>query len=310
MFKKCVFCLSTMVFCISAYADGELRFLPEGQEVSLQQASEAQGCSHAEFVKKLYTEKLHIKSFKAGFNDGFKRNISAEDIEGLKGSVKWNFVDGKKTEVTEEKHRQASFDLGVHLSAEAKSVVYGVSKQSYDKGFEQCYRNGIGQFPQYASAELLIMQYELDRRNKGASQRLEATNAFLSKNAKKPDITVTESGLQYRVIRVGKGKSPKASNELIVVSYVVRTLNSDEKFEVNNLTMPVGGNALPKGWKEMFYNMREGGRYELFVPPELGYRYTHHSPAFVLKNDLLITEFELIEVLGSSPVAQHNLSRN
>jgi FKBP-type peptidyl-prolyl cis-trans isomerase FklB len=96
--------------------------------------------------------------------------------------------------------------------------------------------------------------------------------AFLAENAKKKGVVTLPSGLQYKVIAAGDGKSPGAA-DTVTVDYKGTLIDgtafdsSDKRGEP--ATFPLQG-VIP-GWTEALQRMKEGGHWELFVPPELAY---------------------------------------
>jgi len=96
--------------------------------------------------------------------------------------------------------------------------------------------------------------------------------AFLDENATKDGIIVTESGLQYRVIEEGSGKSPDATSEVTV--HYAGTLINGEEFDSSYkrgqpASFPLDG--VISGWTEGLQLMKEGAKYEFFIPHHMGY---------------------------------------
>jgi len=119
--------------------------------------------------------------------------------------------------------------------------------------------------------------------------------AFLEENAKKDGITATASGLQYRVITEGSGKSPSATSQ-VTVHYAGTLINGDEFDSSYKRGEPIsfGLNQVIAGWTEGVQLMKEGGKYEFFIPYNLGYgeRGSRNIPPFAT----LIFTVELISV--------------
>jgi FKBP-type peptidyl-prolyl cis-trans isomerase len=103
-----------------------------------------------------------------------------------------------------------------------------------------------------------------------ANHRAAAT--FLAENGKKPGVTTTASGLQYKVLAAGSGESPTASDE-VTVNYRGTLLDGTE-FDSSYrrgepATFPLA-RVIP-GWTEGLQLMKPGAKYQLFVPPQLAY---------------------------------------
>lgn len=84
--------------------------------------------------------------------------------------------------------------------------------------------------------------------------------------------TKTASGLQYRVLREGKGKKPTAANQVRVNYH--GWLDGGKVFDSSyqrNEPISFGLNQVIKGWTEGMQLVGEGGMIELLIPSELGY---------------------------------------
>jgi FKBP-type peptidyl-prolyl cis-trans isomerase FklB len=115
---------------------------------------------------------------------------------------------------------------------------------------------------------------------------------FLAANAKNPGIVTLPSGLQYKVIREGTGKTP-GPHDSVTVNYRSTLINGqefDSSYSDNKpATFRVDG--VIKGWTEALQLMREGAKWQLFIPADLGYG--ERGP---LADRLLIFDVELISV--------------
>ena len=118
---------------------------------------------------------------------------------------------------------------------------------------------------------------------------------FLNENAQNPGIKTTASGLQYRVIKKGKGKSPRATDK-VKVHYVGKLINGDEFDSSYKRGKPAvfKVNGVIKGWTEALLMMQKGSKWEIFIPPELGYG-NKGVPDVIPSNAVLIFELELIK---------------
>ena len=96
--------------------------------------------------------------------------------------------------------------------------------------------------------------------------------AFLEENKAKEGVRVTASGLQYRVIQEGIGRSPEPL-DTVTVHYRGTTVNGNEFDSSYRRGEPAQFNisGVIPGWTEGLQLMKEGGTYELYVPLELAY---------------------------------------
>ena len=120
--------------------------------------------------------------------------------------------------------------------------------------------------------------------------------AFLAANAEKEGIQVTDSGLQYRVIEEGDGDMPEATDR-VTVHYKGTLINGVEFDSSYSRGEPAtfALNQVIPGWTEGLQLMREGSRYEFFIPSELAYG-EQGRPGPIGPNSALVFEVELIEI--------------
>ena len=95
---------------------------------------------------------------------------------------------------------------------------------------------------------------------------------FLAENALKEGVTTTESGLQYEVIKMGKGKKPAATDRVKVHYHGTLTDGTvfDSSVERGEPTS-FGLNQVIKGWTEGLQLMPVGSKFRFYIPQELGY---------------------------------------
>lgn len=124
--------------------------------------------------------------------------------------------------------------------------------------------------------------------------KAQAGEKYLAENAKKEGVKTTASGLQYRVIKSGAGKTPK-STDTVSVNYR-GTLVSGEEFDSSKgtpVTFPVNG-VIP-GWTEALQMMKEGDKWEVVIPSKLAYGERGAGRA-IAPNSTLVFEVELVAV--------------
>ena len=108
------------------------------------------------------------------------------------------------------------------------------------------------------------------------------------------EFTTTPSGLKYKVLRLGDGSNPRASDE-VTVNYK-GWLNSGRVFDNSYDKEPISFRLreVVPGWTEGLQLVTEGGMIELEIPPELGYG--AQSPPGIPPNSTLHFIVELIKV--------------
>jgi FKBP-type peptidyl-prolyl cis-trans isomerase len=128
------------------------------------------------------------------------------------------------------------------------------------------------------------------------SLNLAKGQAFLKENATKPGVHTTPSGLQYKVITEGHGKSPKAT-DTVLVHYRGTTIDGtefDSSYKRNEpISFPLNG-VIP-GWTEGVQLMKEGGKMQLFIPSNLAYG-SRGAGGVIAPDSTLVFDIELLKV--------------
>ena len=121
--------------------------------------------------------------------------------------------------------------------------------------------------------------------------------AFLTENAKREGIKVTESGLQYEVLVSGKGDSPKASDN-VEVHYTGKLIDGtvfDSSVE-RGVPASFGVTQVIPGWVEALQLMHEGDKWRLYIPSDLAYG-PNGAGGVIGPNMKLIFDVELLRVI-------------
>ena len=148
---------------------------------------------------------------------------------------------------------------------------------------------------------MMAFQKEMRAKQEEANRQLGEKNkkegeAFLAQNKTQEGVTTLPSGLQYKVVRAGTGKKPKATDS-VVTHYKGTLLNGtefDSSFKRNQpATLKVNG-VIP-GWTEALQLMEEGAKWVLYVPAALAYGERGAGPQ-IGPNATLIFEVELISI--------------
>lgn len=198
---------------------------------------------------------------------------------------------------------KVSYALGLGIGSQLKSM--GADSLNIDD-FAQAIKNTI------SGAELKVSHKESQQivqeffKEQEAKQRAQAAEngkvareegeKFLAENAKKDGVQVTESGLQYSVIKEGTGKSPKATDT--VVCHYEGFLTNGTVFDSSiqrgePAAFPL--NAVIAGWTEGLQLMKEGGKTRFFIPYNLAYGEAGAAGA-IPPYAALIFDVELLEV--------------
>ena len=129
-----------------------------------------------------------------------------------------------------------------------------------------------------------------------AAKGKEEGAAFLATNKDKPGVKVTESGLQYQVVRAGNGPTP-AATDVVRVHYKGTLLDGtvfDSSYDRGQPAEFGLAQVIP-GWSEGVALMPVGSKYTFWIPAELGYGEAGGGP--IPPNAMLTFEVELMEIV-------------
>jgi FKBP-type peptidyl-prolyl cis-trans isomerase FklB len=104
------------------------------------------------------------------------------------------------------------------------------------------------------------------------AQNRDAGEAYLAENKSKTDVKVTASGLQYRILETGSGKSPEATSTVETHyegTFIDGAIFDSSRQRGETVSFPVNG-VIP-GWTEALLLMKEGDVWELVIPSDLAY---------------------------------------
>jgi FKBP-type peptidyl-prolyl cis-trans isomerase len=146
-------------------------------------------------------------------------------------------------------------------------------------------------------------QEEAAAKAKAGSENLAKGTAFLEANKAKEGVVALPSGLQYKVIKEGTGGTPVATDK--VKTHYRGTLIDGKEFDSSykrGQPATFGVTQVIAGWTEALQLMKEGAKWELYIPANLAYK-TRDTPT-IPANSTLIFEIELIEIVKPAKPAQ------
>lgn len=124
----------------------------------------------------------------------------------------------------------------------------------------------------FEDAQNVLNTYFAELEEKVAGAAKAEGEAFLAENAKRPEVKVTESGLQYEVLEATIGQKPKATDKVKV--HYEGTLIDGTVFDSSyrrGEAISFGLNQVIKGWTEGLQLMSIGSKYKLYIPYQLAY---------------------------------------
>ncbi len=149
------------------------------------------------------------------------------------------------------------------------------------------------------TAQISYQQKQQSKYQAQLDQNKAEGDAYLAKNASLSGVTTSASGLQYEVLREGKGKTPTATDTVKV--HYTGTLIDGTKFDSSydrGAPADFGVSGVIPGFSEGLQLMKEGAQYRFTIPSNIAYG--EQAPASIGPNQALIFEVELIEVVTQS----------
>ncbi|MFA6456094.1 MAG: FKBP-type peptidyl-prolyl cis-trans isomerase [Bacteroidota bacterium] len=204
----------------------------------------------------------------------------------------------------EEKMNYLSgYDLGMKLSASVKSSNFPLRVPAIVAGIQEALEGSENRLPQDEIQRIIGLLQQMNPQSKNQPNMAEIIakckkegDEFLTANKTKDSVVTTASGLQYKILRPGTGKSP-AETSMVTVQYRGRLINGtvfDESYQRGEpATFML--NQVIKGWTEGLQLMKEGAKFEFYIPYNLAYG---ERPAgqLIPGGSTLIFEVELMEV--------------
>lgn len=156
---------------------------------------------------------------------------------------------------------------------------------------------------EHAIVQTLMAHQQAQATKKAEAKKARAAEAkgvgekFLAENAKKDGVKVLESGLQYKVLTSGTGKSPQPTDK-VRTNYHGTLIDGtvfDSSYDRGKpAEFPVNG--VIQGWQEALPLMKEGDVWELYIPSDLAYG-ARGAGSSIGAHETLIFKIELIKVL-------------
>tara|TARA_R110001599_G_scaffold117963_1_gene286891 strand:+ start:5906 stop:6598 length:693 start_codon:yes stop_codon:yes gene_type:complete len=196
---------------------------------------------------------------------------------------------------------QASYGIGLQMGEQLRANPFdGLDISAVQEGLADAFNLQPAQVTNDVLREAFneIHQRMQAAKNEQFAEAQEAGIAFLAENAKRDDVTVTESGLQYEVVNAGNGDTPTAAST-VRVHYHGTLLDGtvfDSSYDRGEpAEFPVGG--VIKGWTEALQLMQVGAKLRLFVPHDLAYGEQGAGGA-IAPFSTLVFDVELLDIIA------------
>lgn len=195
-----------------------------------------------------------------------------------------------------------SYSMGFEVGNYFKAAGGDIQEEFLIKGIQDAYKGEAplltpeemlaikNEFAEKMQAEQIAKMEEMKTENKAAGTK------FLEENKKKEGVIVTDSGLQYQVIKKGEGETAKPT-DTVVVDYVGTLIDGTEfdstikrgepaEFQVNQVI---------EGWSEALQLMNPGTKLRLVIPSEQAYGENGAAPQ-IQPNSVLVFDVELLSI--------------
>ncbi|MDD8017313.1 MAG: FKBP-type peptidyl-prolyl cis-trans isomerase [Bacteroidota bacterium] len=197
------------------------------------------------------------------------------------------------------------YDLGTKILSDMKKQTIDLKNDPFIQGFSDAFAGAQPALPdtELQSAMMEFQRMMMTKQNENAQKMKDLAEKtkkegedFLSVNAKKDSVKTTKSGLQYKILREGTGKSPVDTNT-VTVHYRGRLLNGTVFDESYGRGEPTSFklNQVIKGWTEGLQLMKVGAKFEFYIPNELAYG-ERSVGQMIPPGASLIFEVELLDV--------------
>ncbi len=196
----------------------------------------------------------------------------------------------------EDETTRVNYSVGYQIGGDFQRQGVALDAEALVRGIEDALSGGEPRIPAPAMHQALvelkrrIVAEERARSAEAELQMLAAGRKFLEANAREPGVVRTGSGLQYRILEAGKGRHPGPS-DAVTCRYRGTFVDGQEFDSSGGDPATFRMNGVIKGWTEGVQLVGEGGRIQLFVPPELAYG--KRGP---LAHRTLVFDVELISV--------------
>jgi len=195
---------------------------------------------------------------------------------------------------------KVGYGVGLNIGRDLKRRQLLVDVNSLAQGIRDALSNAEPKLSQQQiEAAFRAFQEELQaQRNLKAVKNKKDGKDFLAKNGKQKGVTTTKSGLQYKILKQGQGKSPKASDT--VKTHYSGTLIDGTEFDSSYkrntpFTTPV--QDVIKGWTEALQLMKVGAKWQLFIPSDLAYGENPQDGSPIGPNAALVFDIELLGIV-------------
>ena len=227
-------------------------------------------------------------------------------------SITWaDFVKGIEEGINKATKKDRAYTAGVQIGQQLSADMFegmnsqlfgndstqSLSKANFMAGFIAAIKNSAivsqEEAQEYAKTHTEAIKAKAMEAQYGENKA--AGEKFLAENKTKEGVVTTESGLQYKIIKAGKGEIPTKSSTVKV--HYKGTLIDGTEFDSSysrNAPTSFRADQVIAGWTEALTMMPVGSKWELYIPQELAYGV--RDAGKIKPFSALIFEVELLEI--------------
>ena len=188
-----------------------------------------------------------------------------------------------------------SYALGLSMAQNFKgSGIKSINADDFADALRAVYEDKEKKMT-YDEAKKVVQDFFTELEANAGAMNEELGKKFLEQYAQQEGVKVTESGLQYLILKEGNGVKP-GPNDAVTVHYTGRLIDGtvfDSSVERGEPATFAVGQVIP-GWVEGLQLMSEGAAWRLFIPSNLAYG--PHGTGPIQPNSTLIFDVQLIKV--------------
>ena len=195
-------------------------------------------------------------------------------------------------------NEKASYALGLNIGKQIKQMDAELELDVYLRGLKE----GLAGKGTLTDEEIrtTLMAWQQGLRTRGLEKKKKEGETFLAESKKKEGVTVTPSGLQYKILTKGTGKIP-GSNDTVVCHYRGSFIDGTEFDSSYKSGKPAEFGVLQviKGWTEALQMMPVGSKWQLIIPSELAYG--ERGRPNIPGGSVLLFDIELVDIKKPDP---------
>ena len=190
-----------------------------------------------------------------------------------------------------------SYSVGVVISKNLKSQgITELDMNSFNQAIQDVFK-GEKLALTLDQANDNVQAYMAEQKAAVNERTIKEGAQFLINNKARPEVMVTESGLQYEILTKGTGATHPNLTDKVKVHYHGTLINGtvfDSSVDRGEpISFPLNG-VIP-GWQEGVQLMTEGSKFRFFIPYNLAYG-ERAAGATIKPYSTLIFDVELLEI--------------